>query len=412
MGLDGLGSSAYGPEAALTVLLPLGALGLSAVGPIMLLLVALLAVLYVSYRQTVLAYPSQRRRLHGVQGQPRHGREPARRRGPDGRLRAERGGGHLGRHRRADLGRARARPLHAGAVPRRAGGADAGEPARYARRRARSSRCPPTCSSPASSCVIALGAWATWRAAATPCRSCRRPPLPAATETLGLWLFLRAFAAGCTAMTGVEAVSNGVSAFRQPVVARAHNTLTVIVVTLGFLLLGIGYLARAYGIGAMDQSGPATRACCRSSSAPWRAAAGSTTSPSAACCASCACRPTPASSTSRACAGSWREDGFLPRPFAVAGRRLVYSVGVLYLAGDGGAAARRLRRHHRPADPALRHRRLPDLHAVAGRHGGALVARGRAPAGASASTRSAPPPRAWRCWSSWPPNSSRAPGSR
>ena len=42
MGLDGLGSSAYGPEAALTVLLPLGALGLAAIGPIMLLLVALL----------------------------------------------------------------------------------------------------------------------------------------------------------------------------------------------------------------------------------------------------------------------------------------------------------------------------------------------------------------------------------
>ena len=58
MGLDGLGSSAYGPEAALTVLLPLGALGLAAIGPIMLLLVALLAILYVSYRQTVLAYPS------------------------------------------------------------------------------------------------------------------------------------------------------------------------------------------------------------------------------------------------------------------------------------------------------------------------------------------------------------------
>jgi amino acid transporter len=58
MGLDGLGSSAYGPEAALTVLVPLGAAGLAHVGTVMLPILALLAVLYVSYRQTVRAYPS------------------------------------------------------------------------------------------------------------------------------------------------------------------------------------------------------------------------------------------------------------------------------------------------------------------------------------------------------------------
>src|SRR5690242_21391037 len=58
MGLDGLGSSAYGPEAALTVLIPLGAAGLAHVGTVMLPIMALLAVLYVSYRQTIRAYPS------------------------------------------------------------------------------------------------------------------------------------------------------------------------------------------------------------------------------------------------------------------------------------------------------------------------------------------------------------------
>jgi hypothetical protein len=47
---------------------------------------------------------------------------------------------------------------------------------------------------------------------------------PAPVEALGLWLLLRAFASGCTAMTGVEAVSNGVNAFRQPQVSNArHN---------------------------------------------------------------------------------------------------------------------------------------------------------------------------------------------
>src|SRR3954447_15686638 len=57
MGLDGLGSSAYGPEAALTILLPLGAAGLAYIGPITLVIVALLAMLYLSYRQTIAAYP-------------------------------------------------------------------------------------------------------------------------------------------------------------------------------------------------------------------------------------------------------------------------------------------------------------------------------------------------------------------
>src|SRR5215217_154540 len=57
MGLDGLASSAYGPEAALTVLLPLGALGLAYIGPITLAILALLAILYLSYRQTIAAYP-------------------------------------------------------------------------------------------------------------------------------------------------------------------------------------------------------------------------------------------------------------------------------------------------------------------------------------------------------------------
>src|SRR4051812_40781184 len=57
MGLDGLTSSAYGPEAALTILLPLGAAGLSYIGPITAVILVLLAMLYFSYRQTIAAYP-------------------------------------------------------------------------------------------------------------------------------------------------------------------------------------------------------------------------------------------------------------------------------------------------------------------------------------------------------------------
>src|SRR2546422_7584459 len=57
LGLDALGSAAYGPEAALTLLIPLGAAGIYYVGPITLLIVALLFIVYFSYRQTITAYP-------------------------------------------------------------------------------------------------------------------------------------------------------------------------------------------------------------------------------------------------------------------------------------------------------------------------------------------------------------------
>src|SRR5438105_1624720 len=57
LGLDALGSAAYGPEAALTLLIPLGAAGLWYIGPISALIIALLLVVYVSYRQTIAAYP-------------------------------------------------------------------------------------------------------------------------------------------------------------------------------------------------------------------------------------------------------------------------------------------------------------------------------------------------------------------
>ena len=57
MGLDGLSSAAYGPEAALTLLVPLGAAGLHWIGPVTLAILLLLGLLYLSYRQTIAAYP-------------------------------------------------------------------------------------------------------------------------------------------------------------------------------------------------------------------------------------------------------------------------------------------------------------------------------------------------------------------
>ena len=78
----------------------------------------------------------------------------------------------------------------------------------------------------------------------------------AATGAVGLWLLLRAFASGCTAMTGIEAVSNGVPLFRQPAVRLARRTLTFIVIILVLLLGGLAVLVRAYGITATVPGGP------------------------------------------------------------------------------------------------------------------------------------------------------------
>jgi biotin transporter BioY len=69
-------------------------------------------------------------------------------------------------------------------------------------------------------------------------------------------MFLKAFDAGCTAMTGVEAVSNGVQSFKEPVVGSARLTLAMIVAILILILLGVAYLVSAYGITATEPGTP------------------------------------------------------------------------------------------------------------------------------------------------------------
>ena len=58
LGLDALGSAAYGPEAALSLLIPLGLLGVQYLVPITAAIIALLVIVFFSYRQTIEAYPS------------------------------------------------------------------------------------------------------------------------------------------------------------------------------------------------------------------------------------------------------------------------------------------------------------------------------------------------------------------
>jgi len=63
-----------------------------------------------------------------------------------------------------------------------------------------------------------------------------------------LWIFMRAFSAGCTALTGVEAISNGIQAFREPSAKNAAKTMVWMIILLGTMFLGITLLASKFGV--------------------------------------------------------------------------------------------------------------------------------------------------------------------
>jgi amino acid transporter len=63
-----------------------------------------------------------------------------------------------------------------------------------------------------------------------------------------VWVFMRAYSAGCTALTGVEAISNGISAFKDPPERNAARTMVTMVVLLGTMFLGITLLSHHFGV--------------------------------------------------------------------------------------------------------------------------------------------------------------------
>jgi len=71
---------------------------------------------------------------------------------------------------------------------------------------------------------------------------------PLGLEPLTIFLLLRAFAAGSVALTGVEAIANGVPAFKPPEAKNAANTMIVMAVLLGVIFIGVSIVASAYGI--------------------------------------------------------------------------------------------------------------------------------------------------------------------
>ena len=80
--------------------------------------------------------------------------------------------------------------------------------------------------------------------------------VPFGTEMLGILLLLKAFAGGSVALTGVEAIANGVPAFKPPEARNAANTMTAMAVLLGILFIGLTIVAVGFGIRPTEEGGP------------------------------------------------------------------------------------------------------------------------------------------------------------
>jgi amino acid transporter len=254
-GLDALSSAAYGPEAALTLLIPLGLAGVHYILPVSAAIVVLLIIVFFSYRQTIEAYPQ--------------------------------GGGsytvateNLG----DNAGLLAAAALMIDYILTAAVGISAGVGALISAVPSLQPRTLVLCLGVLAILtiinmrgvhdtgivfmiptymftgtlliVISVGIVRALVAGGHPHPIAPIPAVPPAAAAFSLWLILKVFASGCTAMAGVEAVSNGVMAFRDDTRKNAKITLTIIISLLAILLLGIAVLCRAYHIAATPPDTP------------------------------------------------------------------------------------------------------------------------------------------------------------
>ncbi len=335
-GLDALSSAAYGPEAALTLLIPLGVVGVAYIVPISAAILTLLAIVYISYRQTIMAYP---------QG----------------------GGSYTVANENLGVwpGLLAAAALMVDYVLTAAVGISAGVGALV-------SAAPSLQVHTLALCLgilvvltvinlrgvqqtgglfllptylfigclfatLAIGLAKTLLAGGHPVPVVAVPPVAHATEVVTAWLLLRAFASGCTAMTGVEAVSNGVVAFREPSSIHARRALTIIIGILMMMLAGIAALVRAYGIGATAPGAVGYESVL---SQLLGAVAGKGTFywvSIGSILAVLALSANTAFADFPRLARAIAQNGFLPQTLALRGRRLVFENGILALALLTGA---------------------------------------------------------------------------
>src|ERR1017187_5808837 len=252
-GLDALTSAAYGPETAMALLIPLGLMGIQYIVPIISAILILLIIVYFSYRQTIAAYPG--------------------------------GGGsytvateNLG----TGAGLLAAAALMVDYILTAAVGISAGVEAvvsdqqwllphtlllclvilgvlalinmRGVKDTGAAFIIPTFLFVGTLLSVIFVGAFHVFKTGGHPVS---QVTLASPTiKLIGIWLLMKAFSNGCAAMTGVEAVSNGVMAFGEPRTKNAQRTLTVIIGILIVLLFGTAWLAKKYQIMAMDPTDP------------------------------------------------------------------------------------------------------------------------------------------------------------
>jgi amino acid transporter len=251
-GLDALTSAAYGPETALSLLIPLGIAGVTHLIPIVLVVLILLAIVFFSYRQTIAAYPT--------------------------------GGGsytvaseNLG----TGAGLMAAAALMIDYILTAAVGITAGVGAvvsdqpwlephtmllcmvvlvflamvnmRGVKDTGAAFIAPTFLFVGTVLTTVGVGIFRVVSSGGHPVARADMPhALPATIGYLSIWLALKSFSNGCAAMTGVEAVSNGVMAFREPRVKNAQLALTIIMGTLVIMLFGTAWLATKYHIMAME----------------------------------------------------------------------------------------------------------------------------------------------------------------
>ncbi len=249
-GLDALTSAAYGPETALSLLIPLGLMGIQYIVPIISAILILLVIVYFSYRQTIAAYP---------------------------------GGGGSYTVATENLGNGAgllaAAALMIDYILTAAVGISAGVEAVVSDQQwllphtlmlcliilavlalinmrgvkdTGAAFIVPTFLFVGTLLIsIGVGTYHVFQTHGHPVAAV--VPLASPTiKLIGYWLLLKAFSNGCAAMTGVEAVSNGVMAFREPRTKNAQRTLSIIIGILIILLFGTAWLAKKYQIMAMD----------------------------------------------------------------------------------------------------------------------------------------------------------------
>ncbi|MBV9779718.1 MAG: APC family permease [Acidobacteriaceae bacterium] len=328
-GLDALGSAAYGPEAALTLLIPLGVAGLHLIVPLTVVIIVLLLLVYLSYRQTISAYPSG-------------------------------GGSYIVARQNLGTfaGLLAASALLIDYALDAAVGISTGIGALTSALPALHPHTLVLCLAALAilmlvnlrgvnetggifllptylflgcmGVVLILGMVKTMGTGGHPIPVVK-PPSSKATAAFSIWLLIKAYGSGCTALTGVEAVSNGVGAFRDDRIKNAQRTLGLIILALAIMLAGIAVLVKAYGIVATEPNGNNYQSVL---SMLFAAVAGRGWFYYVAIFSVLVLLTLSANTAfadfPRVC-HFVAEDGFLPTSFANRGRRLVYTEGIIVL---------------------------------------------------------------------------------